>query len=226
MNIASNHLLAIPALRAAVATALSAGVFYQDDLKAACQPVWDAAYPAPENRLPDVVLPANDDFLKWRARREEASREVASGPRGTWRVISKRLASGETRFETLIADGTGKVHERGVGDSTPSFNQAVAGMIAMEVYDLRESVDRDRQREAAVAHGQALGLRAGITLRNVTVSHVRYSTVVVQAYDPMTGTATLYGTRHGARNRFRMVTSALNVRWDVLDASSHRRAVA
>jgi len=226
MNIAITHLLAIPALRTAVATALSAGVFYQDDLKAACRPVWDGAYPAPENRLPDVVLPASEDFLTWRARREDASREVASGPRGTRRVITKRMASGETRFETLIADGTGKVHERGVGDVTPSFEQAVAGMITMEVYDLRESVDRDRHREAAVAHGQALGLRAGITLNNIVVSHVSYSTVVVHAYDPTTGTVTLYGTRRGARNRSRMVTSALNVRRDMLDASSHRRAVA
>jgi len=209
----SKHLLAIPALRAAVSAALDAGVHYQSAFQEFCRPAWDVSYPAVEHRLPDVVITPSMEFATKRALTDAAKEAVLTGARGTWVCCVKQHDVGGTHYyETFMHDGAGTVHARNDGYSAkPSYEEVLTRLVGMEIYTARHAVETERQRAQASVRASHLGLRLGMTLRNVTVGHDRYSNVVIEEFSPESGDLCLLCTKRGSRNRWRRHTSALNI---------------
>ncbi len=207
-------LLSIPALRAAVETALDVGVFYQDAFDKACRPAWDAAAPATESRLPDVVLSAEETWLAARPRVDARRAALLSAPRGAWALVRKPLAGGREYFNALIHDGMGEIHERADGWSAPpTFAEVANRMIGMEVYRARHDVERERAIARAVTRLSTLNLAEGSTLRDVEIDGTVYSTGIVEEVFPDTGAVRLFLTKRGSRNRFRSTVSATYLRF-------------
>lgn len=213
-------LLAIPALRVAVESTLDAGVFYQDAFDKACRPAWDAATPAHETRLPDVVLAVEESWLASKPRVDEIRKALKAGPRGAWALVRKPLADGREYFNTLIHDGMGEIHERADGwNAPPTFEEVSNRMVGMEVYQARKAVERERAIAGAVARLSTLGLAVGTKLRDVAIDGTVYSTGLVEEVFADTGTVRMFLTKRGSRHRFRSTVSATFLRFRTPDSS-------
>ena len=217
MHANASVLLAIPALRRAVESALDAGVFYQDAFESACRQQWDAVTPAVEVRLPNIHVDPKLDFETRRVQRANVVKQLESAPRGTWAVLIKPWShsgnSGIT-YEALMSNGHGTVDARSDGwASEPTYEAMRDRMIGMEVYTARHAVAQERRNAAGAARLRALHIHPSITLRNVTVDGCHhFSTVVVTKVYEATGGLELYATRRGSRKRFNVHTNVLNLR--------------
>ena len=209
----SKHLLAVPALRATVEAALDAGVFYQSAFQEFCRPNWDVSYPAVEHRLPDVLITPAMAFATKRALTDAAKEAVLTGARGTWVCcVKQHEVGGKHYYETFMHDGAGTVHARNDGyGAKPTYEEVLTRMVGMEIYTARHAVEKERQDARAAGRASQMGLHLGMTLRNVTVGHDRYSNVVIEEFHPESGSLRLLCTKRGSRNRWVCHTTALNL---------------
>jgi len=228
MNISPSYLLSFAALRAAVGVTIDSGVHYQDEFEAACLAAWGETLPVTDNQLPELLLISGEACVEKRAKQKAAIEQVATGPRGTWMVsITTCPETGKVWYVAMISHGNGEVSTRNDGWSAkPTFDKVAGRMVAYEIYLVRKHVEIERAQEAAVHRVEDLGLRKGMKLRNVQVSCNTYSSAMIEEIGAETGELTLLCTKRGSRNRFRVVTSAMNLRLDVGDLVSSKKQPA
>lgn len=206
----TKNCLTVPPLRALISNTIDAGIFYEDAFQAACKGDWQRHSPAPENRLPDVVVPLDADLGSRWAERKVAAAAVARSPRGTWCCFVVAMPGGSTMTETFLSDGHGGFDCRAHGPrEIPSFSFLLDEMTSMEIYSARKAIERERRDEAALARVRDLRLQVGRVLKNVTVNGTRFSTAVVERLE--LGMVTALATRRGSKHRWQFTTSALNL---------------
>lgn len=195
--------LANPALRAIVDRTLDAKVFYQDEFKRACRPTWDAAIPVAEQRLPDLVQAAGIELDVRKEEVRQLKEALAAGGRGAWAIVRRGKPEGGEWYLTLIHDGFGEVHGRSDGWlDVPTFEAVVDRMVGGEIYHFRHVVETERFHAAAVAALASLQLTVGTRLRDVRVGSTTYSSAVVKAIHPASGSVTLHLTKRGSAKRY------------------------
>lgn len=202
----ATQLLSVPGLREAVETALDGGAFYETVVRDECKPAWATCFPVPENRLPELVVPNGPEVDGWQIERGMtalAQANVVAGPRGTWQMVRRTNDFGRTRWHAYMHDGSGEVYtHRGASDVEPTYALVSEGMVSFEIYTARWQVTSERTAAANRLHGEALGLRAGMKLRNVIVAGVLYTTAVVKSFDATSGRVKFIGTRRGDKRRW------------------------
>ncbi|MEY2161421.1 hypothetical protein [Rhodanobacter sp. FW106-PBR-LB-2-11] len=220
MHHEASHLLAIPALRAAIEAALDGKVFYQDAFEAACRPAWDSAYPALERRLPDLHVNLHENRADGLACLDALRVTLKAGRRGTWALVYRHHADGRKSCEAWIFDGAAGVHERGDGwCDTPTFDGITDRMVGMEIFVARKAVERERATAAAAARLAELRLSPGTRLRDVEINQTIYSTGIVEEVYPATGTVRLHLTKRGSRHRYRATICANGLRFRAPEAA-------
>jgi hypothetical protein len=202
----AEQLLSVPGLRVAVEAALDGGAFYETVVRDACKPAWETHLPAPENRLPELVVPNGPEVDGWQIEHGMtalAQANVIAGARGTWQTVRRTNDFGRTRWHAYMHDGSGEVYtHRGASGVEPTYAQVSEGMVSFEIYTARWQVTSERTAVANRLHGEALGLRAGMKLRNVTVAGVVYTSALVESFDATSGRVKFIGTRRGDKRRW------------------------
>src|SRR5687768_883393 len=123
------------------------GVYYQGQFTADALPYWQRQHPARDLCLtlaPDgcTWVQSGPDFASHAQQMAELVAQLKRLPRGAWAMVRRTFTEpGEPRqvFDLLIHDGRGYVHTggpayHGVRDRLPGFDDAMRGVIGVEVY--------------------------------------------------------------------------------------------
>lgn len=208
----TEHLLAIPALRACIVTAVDAGLTGAG-LALACLPQWNACYACTDVRVPDVQLPADGSLIDRQRAIAHLERSVAIGPRGTWGVVWEGRGSAPPGWIARMHDGRGGMgHRYSSGDPVDAYAELRDEMMAHEITRAAAVVWTERDIVAARTVAAALGLEKGLKLGDVRFQGETYAETIVETYEPATGRVLLSARSGQTRTRFSMRASRLPTR--------------
>ncbi len=133
----------------------------------------------------DIVLNATDIPVERLVITAEASIALAEMPRGAWRRIvnvDNDGASLDRDFSSaMVSMGDGKTRDvvSHSGEITPEY--LAARMLSHEVYEMRDTVGKAMQREAAMARLAGIDFEVGKTFKNIAIGRDSFSTATISA---------------------------------------------
>lgn len=205
------------AMMAATNAALDQGVFYQDHFAEFCI-AHMGGYGCEANLVATVEIDRTipDSWAEHRDTINALEEQIATMPRGSYVVLRKtsmRDDSLHITYSTIVSDGSGELSVGGkydIYDQPPPPEKVLERMLGQEIYCCRDYVQNERRMADDRLALDESKLSAGLSFKNYRpAGEIKpYSKTTIESVNAETGTVTLFMSRRGTTDRWRVTVGA------------------